>query len=344
METTTQTAETAVTPPYPGAVQDELAWLPVVGYEGFYEVSNTGSVRSLDRTIPHVLKGVPHKRTMPGRVLRMTLTKDGYPSVTLSREGKTSTRLVHHLVASAFIGAAPGVIGASAGQWQIDHIDGDKTNNRPANLVWLTKEQHEVVTTSRGQKASGAAHGMYKGSQEVYPGATVDELAWSLVKYLAETAQLRSDDAVYHEKAWAEWETFVSDIALFMPDGRRVCFEIGSGRVADMTREDERDARLVASGLASAVYRVRGSDALYRMDDALYAVAQAEPSLFSERGRINLQTLASPEVKAKAAALAESGSETVHYSTEGMTHEQQLHHAANRTEPTLFLRRCTPND
>ena len=79
-------------------------WLPVVGFEGYYEVSNRGRVRSMHRIVKHSRdKG---ERRYKGRM--MALTKNhGYRRVALSKDGQVRTFFVHRLVAAAFIGPRP---------------------------------------------------------------------------------------------------------------------------------------------------------------------------------------------------------------------------------------------
>lgn len=109
-------------------------WRPVVGYEGLYEVSNLGRVRSLDITrIQLSRKGNPFKRRICGHIL-----KAGYNSVTgylyvnlWNRIGHTYR--VHRLVAMAFI---PNPYNLS----DVNHKDENKLNNRVDNLEWCTKQ------------------------------------------------------------------------------------------------------------------------------------------------------------------------------------------------------------
>lgn len=107
-------------------------WKPVSGYEGMYEVSDEGRVRSLDR----VVKGrVGNNRLFPGKILSPETTYQGYKRVRLSREGKTRRFTVHSLVAQAFIGDYPdGLV--------INHIDENKANNRPDNLEYITQKEN----------------------------------------------------------------------------------------------------------------------------------------------------------------------------------------------------------
>lgn len=105
--------------------------MPVKGYEGLYEVSNMGRVRSLDRTVSAADGRTMHIKS---RVLS-TAGKSGrdrnYPAVTLWSENVGRTVQVHRLVAMAFLG--PPQEGM-----MVDHIDGDTTNNTASNLEWVT--------------------------------------------------------------------------------------------------------------------------------------------------------------------------------------------------------------
>jgi hypothetical protein len=94
-------------------------WLPVLGYEGVYEVSISGLVRRSDgyHPVPRTLK--------PGK------NHHGYLFVSLSRGGKMQTIFVHRLVAEAFIGPRP------AGM-TINHKNGDKEDNRASNLEFMS--------------------------------------------------------------------------------------------------------------------------------------------------------------------------------------------------------------
>lgn len=74
---------------------NEPTWLPVIDFEGYYEVSGSGLVRSITR------KGAG-RRGVKGRVLKQTPDDAGYMKVNLSKDGKTVTRRVHQLVLEAF--------------------------------------------------------------------------------------------------------------------------------------------------------------------------------------------------------------------------------------------------
>ena len=103
-------------------------WKPVVGWEGLYEVSDQGRVRSLDRVIHN---GVAPGSVRPGRILKPWLTHDGYQQVRLTDLDRRVSRTVHLLVLEAHVSPRPvGLEGC--------HNDGDPTNNVVGNLRWDT--------------------------------------------------------------------------------------------------------------------------------------------------------------------------------------------------------------
>lgn len=111
---------------------DEV-WKPVVGYEGLYEVSNHGRVKSLARKV----KGGRNcpLRFNAERVLRAGLSSNGYGTVVLTDGKAKVSHLVHRLVATAFI-PNPMALG------DVNHEDGHKLNCRVENLTWCTRSQN----------------------------------------------------------------------------------------------------------------------------------------------------------------------------------------------------------
>ncbi|MEM1128010.1 MAG: hypothetical protein AAGI71_15285 [Bacteroidota bacterium] len=121
-----------------------------------------------------------------------------------------------------------------------------------------------------------------------------DEFAWHLVKYLAPLAQFEYQASV-HAEGLPVWVDFVLTAA----DGRRIGFELGElGEGRDFAAHTTRDALLMETPSLDVLYRFRGTDLLHRLHDVLYLVSVWDPTLFSERGRINLHTLASRSARA----------------------------------------------
>lgn len=103
-------------------------WKDIKGYEGIYQVSNLGKVRSLDRIVTYS-NGAKHKHL--GSIINGYISHKGYRRVELSKNGKTIKFSVHRLVAKTFLPNPKNLP-------QVNHKDEDKTNNRVDNLEWCT--------------------------------------------------------------------------------------------------------------------------------------------------------------------------------------------------------------
>ena len=103
-------------------------WKPVVGYEGLYEVSDQGRVRSVDRI-------TRDGRRWKGRVLSTNKVSTGYLRAVLSVDGKYNHVYVHRLVADAFVPNPQGKL-------EVNHKDGNKKNNVASNLEWVTHSEN----------------------------------------------------------------------------------------------------------------------------------------------------------------------------------------------------------
>ena len=108
-------------------------WCTIPGYDGAYEVSNYGRVRSLDRTIN---LGKRYERCYASQILKLSTCRGGYMQVGLKMGKNRKMELVHRLVAQAFIPNPKH-------KPQVNHIDGDKTNNRADNLEWCTDSENK---------------------------------------------------------------------------------------------------------------------------------------------------------------------------------------------------------
>lgn len=107
-------------------------WLPIKGYEGLYEISNLGVIRSLDRIAQRKDRwGGDTSVSVKGRVLRPIKMKNGYLSVSLSKDGYAKNFLIHRLVASAFIPNEDT-------KMTVNHKNENKADNRAENLEWMT--------------------------------------------------------------------------------------------------------------------------------------------------------------------------------------------------------------
>ena len=127
-------------------------WKDVVGYEGLYEVSTGGRVRSKAHITRIVRKGIQIDMPHPGKIMTPQARRHGYLAVCLYGRGGNKRGFkqisVHRLVAEAFLGNGDGL--------EVNHINEDKTDNRLENLEWVTHQQNSVAGTRR--ERIGAAH------------------------------------------------------------------------------------------------------------------------------------------------------------------------------------------
>lgn len=107
-------------------------WKDIKGYEGLYQVSNLGRVKSLKRET-HMIDG--RVRTENEKILKPIKDKHGYYKVTLYNKNKTKQIKIHTLVISEFISERPE-------NRVINHIDEDKSNNRLTNLEYITQKDN----------------------------------------------------------------------------------------------------------------------------------------------------------------------------------------------------------
>lgn len=114
-------------------------WVGIQGYEGFYQVSNLGRVRSVTRW--SVNNG--GRQRLVGRIMRLGVNNPGYLFVFLCRDGRPKVHSVSRLVALAFI-PNPSYLP------QVNHKDGQRTNNHAFNLEWVTNGQNQKHSYAMG--------------------------------------------------------------------------------------------------------------------------------------------------------------------------------------------------
>jgi hypothetical protein len=114
-----------------------VEWRPVADYEGLYEVSDAGYVRSLPRP------GARRNRMYGGQDLKGVRQITGYLGVNLGRRNKRYAHMVHVLVCEAFHGPRPEGM-------QVRHLNGNETDNRASNLAWGTRSENEIDKVHHG--------------------------------------------------------------------------------------------------------------------------------------------------------------------------------------------------
>ena len=112
-------------------------WKDIAGFEGLYQVSSEGSVRSIDRIVTQIQRGGKEMtRIYRGKVLVGSSTPQGYKQLNMYRDGiKEHTQSIHRLVADAFIPNPENLP-------QIDHINRNKTDNKVSNLRWVSAQDN----------------------------------------------------------------------------------------------------------------------------------------------------------------------------------------------------------
>lgn len=127
-------------------------WKPVVGFDGFYEVSDLGRVRSLDRCVSWIDRlGRVTTQTRKGRVLALSAI-EGYPAVVLhDNRGGRQNLLVHRLVLLAFVGRP------KADQ-ETRHVNGNRKDARLVNLAWGTAQQNAEDRIAHKTVPKGSQH------------------------------------------------------------------------------------------------------------------------------------------------------------------------------------------
>ena len=119
----------------------------MVGWDGLYEVSDDGLIRSVERLLSRPHPKNPAKmqtRRYGGKEIRPKVNRNGYVEVALWKNNAQHFKLLHRLVAEAFC--------EGAGE-QVNHKDGDKSNNAASNLEWVTcSENHRHAYRVLGRK------------------------------------------------------------------------------------------------------------------------------------------------------------------------------------------------
>ncbi|WPF70094.1 HNH endonuclease [Bacillus phage BC-VP] len=156
------------------------AWKPVKGFEGLYMVSREGRVKGVDRVINHV-RSKTGTCVYKGKMLRPKKRTDGYREVVLQKEGKRLYKMVHILVAEAFVPNDDPV-----NKTKVNHKDEDKSNNIAMNLEWCTTAYNNTYGTRIQRVAEKnrtgsmckpvVATNIKTGEETVYPSLKATDL------------------------------------------------------------------------------------------------------------------------------------------------------------------------
>jgi hypothetical protein len=161
-------------------------WKDINGYEGYYQISNQGNVRSVDR-----FDGVHDRK---GTIIKPNLKQNGYLQVGLRMHSKRKWIGVHRLVAIHFIENPDN-------KPQVNHIDGNKQNNTINNLEWVTAKENQNHATKLGLRKN-----MPKGKKHCYYGkfGADSHSAKQVIRRNPKTGETK----LYKAKVLAKYEGF----------------------------------------------------------------------------------------------------------------------------------------
>ena len=124
------------------------SWLDVPGWQGFYQVSDHGRVRGVHRV---VIRTDGQRRTERTKIMAGAVNRSGYSYVRLTRNANSVSRLVHTLVAQAFLGPCPSGL-------EVCHNDGDPSNNTVENLRYDTHSANMRDMVMQGRNSISKTH------------------------------------------------------------------------------------------------------------------------------------------------------------------------------------------
>ena len=173
----------------------EEIWKSVDGFEGYYEISNLGNLRSVDKYIRiGRYKGLKH---FPSKILSPSINNSGYKIYALSKPGsKLVCRTIHRMVAAAFI---PNPHNLS----DVNHIDENKNNNSVDNLEWVSHKENMIHSGSKIRKALKGRRLTYDQKCMIYFMKQVIPFKFKDIKffiYKGEVFDSREDISLYLNK------------------------------------------------------------------------------------------------------------------------------------------------
>tara|TARA_R110000772_G_C13231829_1_gene432850 strand:- start:498 stop:1082 length:585 start_codon:yes stop_codon:yes gene_type:complete len=128
-------------------------WKPIKGYLGYYEISNKGRLKSLER------KRYNSRAYLKSRILKQSTSDNGYKVISLTLNGKYKTCYIHKMVAESFLPKAPAHL-------VVDHIDENKSNNCKTNLQYITHRENiaksRIIKRNLPSGVSITAEGRYR--------------------------------------------------------------------------------------------------------------------------------------------------------------------------------------
>ena len=161
-------------------------WKDIEGYEGMYQVSDTGEIKSLERYVETYRYGKKRLQHVEERILKPFITKSGYSQVTLRKDDQREVLYVHRLVANNFLAISFGEV--------VNHIDGNKQNNNATNLELTTYSENNQHAYDTGLRKR------YEQKPVFLPKETIKEIKecgkYASYAKMAEDYGIRSPDVI----------------------------------------------------------------------------------------------------------------------------------------------------
>ena len=155
-------------------------WKDIVNYEGFYQVSNLGRIKSLNRTTSNGSK-------IKSVILKGCKSTSGYDLVCLHLEGKSKTVYIHRMVVEHFKDKKEGL-------YEVDHIDGVKNNNSASNLEWVTRKENMCRSWENGLMENQRKVAVETGKKRAKAVIKMDMFGNVIEKYNSQTEAARENN------------------------------------------------------------------------------------------------------------------------------------------------------
>lgn len=166
-------------------------WKDIPNYENYYQASNLGRIKGLDRVI---INSLGRRKTIKGEIIVPVVGKDGYLKLNLGKDGKKATFRVHRLIMMAFHGYSELIV---------DHINNDIVDNRLCNLRYCTNRENVSFESPNKNKTS-----KYTGVHKLREGVWGGTIHIGKISYHLGSSEYEEDLARLYDKALYTYEVY----------------------------------------------------------------------------------------------------------------------------------------
>lgn len=190
-------------------------WKPIPGYEGLYEVSDHGGVRSLDRVV--AMKN-GRRKTLRGQARKLQRLPNGYLTVRLGKGGESVQFYVHRLVLLTFVGDCPRGM-------ETCHNNGVRDDNRLENLRWDTKSANVADTISHGMHNHDSKTHCVRGHEFSEENTRYNEVGHRWCRQCAREKKYYRDESDLFSGECIHGHPFTRENTRIKKNGQRACRE-----------------------------------------------------------------------------------------------------------------------